>query len=254
MNPKQIWLTFDDGPHISNTAIALNTLDRHDIKATFFVLGNRVAKHGDMIKRILDRGHRIGNHTYDHIRLVGVSRAVIIEQIKKTEEALAPYQPADRIIRPPYGAHDTMVDRIIAELGYRQVLWNVDTEDWKRKPDGWVGYGIEQVKRKNRAIVLMHDIHASTAENLNIFINKIKELGEVRFEPPATLILPASGEERMYMVVRGDTLSKIAQEFYGDAHKSQLIFEANQAILSHPDRIYPGLVLHIPPVVASQKQ
>lgn len=71
MERKKVWLTFDDGPRQAQTETVLETLELFDIKATFFIVGNLVARHGERIKRILGEGHRIGNHTYDHLRLVG---------------------------------------------------------------------------------------------------------------------------------------------------------------------------------------
>ena len=251
MERKKVWLTFDDGPRQVNTETVLDSLARFDVKATFFIVGNLVARHGERIRRILDEGHRIGNHTYDHLRLVGQDRDTIIEQIRRTEQALAPFQVPDPIMRPPYGAHDALVDRTVAELGYRQVLWSVDTLDWNSnyQPGGWVSHGVEQISKRTHSIVLMHDIHATTANNLGAFIEQIKLLGNVDFESPATLAIPPVGQLNMYVVVKGDTLSRIAREFYGDAAKYRLIFEANRAVLEHPDKIYPGLSLIIPPLI-----
>ncbi|CAI8815478.1 peptidoglycan-N-acetylglucosamine deacetylase [Pseudomonas sp. IT-P258] len=249
MERKKVWLTFDDGPRQIQTDTVLETLAQFDIKATFFIVGNLVARHGERIKRILCEGHRIGNHTYDHLRLVGQDKDTIIDQIKMTEQALAPYQQPDLIMRPPYGAHDAMVDRTVAELGYRQVLWSVDTLDWNSnyQPGGWVSHGVEQIRKRKNSIVLMHDIHATTANNLGRFIEQVNQLGDVDFESPATLAIPPVSQLNMYVVVKGDTLSKIAREFYGDAAKYPLIFNANRSVLEYPDKIYPGLSLIIPP-------
>jgi peptidoglycan/xylan/chitin deacetylase (PgdA/CDA1 family) len=189
MNEKKIWLTFDDGPAATTTETVLDTLMQFHIKATFFVIGNLIAKNSEKILRMLEEGHRIGNHTYDHLNLVGQNKASIIAQIKKTENALAPFQKVDPIIRPPYGARDALVDSTIAELGYRQILWNVDTLDWNStyKPDRWVTHGVKQIKRRKNSIVIMHDVHATTANNLKSLIQNINGLGHVKFEPPATL-------------------------------------------------------------------
>jgi peptidoglycan/xylan/chitin deacetylase (PgdA/CDA1 family) len=118
---------------------------------------------------------------------VGLEKEEIIKEIKKTEEVLLDYQETDPIIRPPYGSHDALVDGTVAELGYRQVLWNVDTEDWKRKPDGWVRYGLEQISRRRDCIILMHDIHATTIVHLDHFIRKIRDMGNINFEKPSSL-------------------------------------------------------------------
>ncbi len=178
---KKIHLTFDDGPHPSNTPKVLDILSLHGITATFFVLGERLAAAGNLTARAVAEGHRVGNHSFDHERLSALSEAQIYAEIKNTEVALSKYIPIDRIMRPPYGAHNATVDKVLQSLGYRTVMWSVDTEDWKRKPDAWVEYGLQQIRRRETSIVLMHDIHKTTVDHLDTFIKGILALGDVEF-------------------------------------------------------------------------
>jgi peptidoglycan/xylan/chitin deacetylase (PgdA/CDA1 family) len=186
---RTVWLTFDDGPHKTYTEKVLKVLDKHKIKATFFVIGKHCALCSEVLKNTAAAGHRIANHTYNHPDLRKLSAAKVKEEVKRTGAIIAPYVKSEKIIRPPYGAHNANVDRVLAGLGYRIVIWNVDTVDWNKayQPAKWVSHGVAQVKARKSSVVLNHDIHRTTAEHLDSFITKIKALGNVRFGAPADL-------------------------------------------------------------------
>lgn len=186
---KEIWLTFVDGPHPVHTKKILKTLAAHGIKATFFVIGRHCALYPDTLKLLADGGHRIGNHTYNHPKLTTLSRAKIKEELVKTEALIAPFMHGKKLFRPPYGAHNALVDEVVADLGYRLVIWNVDTVDWSAdfKPDKWVQHGINQIKARQSSVVLNHDIWRTTAGNLDLFIRKIKAINGAKFQPAASL-------------------------------------------------------------------
>ena len=138
---------------------------------------------------IADGGHRIANHTYNHPNLATLTRAKIRDELVKTEALIAPYVKGRKLFRPPYGAHNALVDDVVAELGYRLVMWNVDTIDWSPnfKPDKWVQHGVNQIKARQSSLVLNHDIHRTTAANLDLFIQKIKAIRGAKFQPAASL-------------------------------------------------------------------
>jgi peptidoglycan-N-acetylglucosamine deacetylase len=186
---KEIWLTFDDGPHPARTKKVLSVLAKHGIKATFFMIGQNCRLNPGTIKLVADAGHRIGNHSYTHPQLTKLSRARIREEIVKTEALIAPFMHGKKLFRPPYGAHNALVDEVVAELGYRLVIWNVDTLDWSAdfKPDKWVQHGINQIKARQNSVVLNHDIQRTTGLNLDLFIQKIKAISGAKFQPPASL-------------------------------------------------------------------
>ncbi|MCX8956484.1 polysaccharide deacetylase family protein [Erwinia psidii] len=256
---KKIHLSFDDGPHSSNTPLVLDILKAHQIKSTFFVLGERVKAHGKIISRIVTEGHRVGNHTYSHKQLTTLSDREIKDEIISTEKLISQYAPTDYIIRPPYGARNTRVNNLIASLNYHSVLWSVDTEDWKRKPDTWINYGIEQIKKRELSLVLMHDIHATTAAGLQRFIEQVKMTGAefadleyiTGFPPPDTTINPLPSAEppaptlRYHVVKTGETLSSIAKKYYGTTHQWRKIYQANMATISNPNVITAGMRLLI---------
>lgn len=251
---KNIHLTFDDGPHPTNTPIALKILEKHGIKATFFVVGNRLSSYGYLLKEIVKQGHRVGNHSYSHPNFSKLSAQAIKDEINKTAHGISKYIPVDPIIRPPYGALNGTVRSVIAELQYTTVLWSVDTEDWKRKPDGWVSYGIEQIKKRQKSLVLMHDIHSTSVNHLDNFIQQIKKIEGSHFVDLASIINdtpkptpPVPPPSSTYYVVRkGDTLSSIAKKFYQNSQLWPRIYEANKDIIKNPNIIYEGMRLVIP--------
>lgn len=186
---RSVWLTFDDGPKPATTAKILDVLSAHGITAVFFVIGKQAALHPEIIKRIAREGHRIGNHTYGHPKLTTLTRAQVKSELQRTEALIKPYVTGRKLFRPPYGAHNAMVDDVVASLGYRTVIWNVDTVDWNRayQPAKWVQHGLNQIRARSDSVVLNHDIWKSTADNLDLFIRRIKALGNVRFRKAAEL-------------------------------------------------------------------
>jgi peptidoglycan/xylan/chitin deacetylase (PgdA/CDA1 family) len=186
---RKVWLTFDDGPHPSYTLRVLNTLAAHGIKATFFVVGRNCNSFMDVLARTAAAGHRIANHTYNHSDLRRLSEARVRDELRRTEALIGRYVRGPKLMRPPYGAHNGLVDRVVRGLGYRMVLWNVDTVDWSQayKPDKWVTHGLNQIRARADSVVLNHDVHKTTADHLDRFIRRIEALGNVTFGAPADL-------------------------------------------------------------------
>jgi peptidoglycan/xylan/chitin deacetylase (PgdA/CDA1 family) len=179
--PK-VWLTFDDGPHPQWTEAVLGVLENHKIRATFFVVGASVERWGTgLLERMVALGHAIGNHTYSHPDLTRLTEAEVRDEIEATQSLIAPFAVAGRIFRPPYGALNPMVGRVARELGYRTILWNVDTRDWDPafQPDRWVDRALDRIGRRARSIVIAHDIHPTTADHLAELIERI---GPAHFE------------------------------------------------------------------------
>jgi peptidoglycan/xylan/chitin deacetylase (PgdA/CDA1 family) len=128
--PHQVALTFDDGPLSPYTAQILDILARYEVPATFFVMGRRAAAHPELLQRMVQEGHSVQNHTYDHYQLIGLSDAVIRDQIDRTSaEIEAAVGVAPRCVRPPYGVVDDRVRSIAADLGLATVLWDVNPAD-----------------------------------------------------------------------------------------------------------------------------
>ncbi len=162
-NTNYVALTFDDGPSSSLTPRLLDALDEYNAKATFFLVGNMI-RSDDVVKRIYNSGHEIGNHTYDHKDLTTLSYDAINNEIEQTSDIIRSITGANpTLLRPPYGAHNSYVDNIIGQYNFPIIFWNVDPEDWKYRDSDLV---YEKVKNGlvDGNIILMHDIHATTVE------------------------------------------------------------------------------------------
>lgn len=173
-NGKKVALTFDDGPHPTITMQILNTLDKYDAKATFFVVGNRVDDYSDVLIETVKRGHEIGNHTWNHARLTALSSENVLEQIRLTNEAIKNVtgQYPD-VFRPPYGDKNKRVTDLI---DLPAVLWTIDSLDWKHRDSSKL---LPMIKKNmhNNAIILMHDIHQSTADGLESVLKYLQNEG-----------------------------------------------------------------------------
>ena len=182
---REIVLTFDDGPHPKLTPKLLDTLAKHEIKAVFFVIGQNIAtvEGRRIVERTQREGHMIGNHTYSHPNLRTRSAQQITDEIRRTHDLICECAGgACTLFRPPYGAANMTVSRVLRDAGYMQVLWNVDTMDWKYKKDAaWIGYGMTQIKAREDCIVLMHDIHPTTVNNVEEIIKQIKRIPKTKF-------------------------------------------------------------------------
>ena len=180
---REVLLTFDDGPHPTLTLKLLDCLKENDAKGVFFVLGERVAAKGGkaIVQRAFDEGHRIGNHTYAHPDLTKLSGEKVRDELKRTEDLIAEFLTDHKLFRPPFGAHNQTVDEVVRELGYHMVLWNVDSEDWRKKPDGWIDPSVTSIRHRGYSTFLCHDIHASTVNNFPAFLKKVGALPKARF-------------------------------------------------------------------------
>lgn len=143
-----VYLTFDDGPGPYTSAI-LNILRATHSTATFFELGFRQAKYPAEPARIRAQGSNVGNHTYNHPNLTKLTQSQIQWQLA--------HGPHSHCVRPPYGATNATLQRILSQSGLRQVLWNVDTRDWSRPGVTHIVKTATGPQVRAGTIVLMHD-------------------------------------------------------------------------------------------------
>src|SRR5438876_9473642 len=194
-----IALTFDDGPSATLTPKLLDLLAAHHIHATFFVIGENVAQHPEIVKRAAREGHEIGNHSWSHPNLAKISDENVRSQIKRTEEAISGAIGARPVLlRPPYGSLTARQKHFIHdELGYEIVLWDVDPYDWKRPGPTVVTNRIVKETRPG-SIVLSHDIHPGTIEAMPATLSELEAKGfkfvtvsellrMARTQPPKTM-------------------------------------------------------------------
>jgi peptidoglycan/xylan/chitin deacetylase (PgdA/CDA1 family) len=165
VNGPYIAITFDDGPHPTNTPRLLNILAQRNIKATFFVVGQLAKEYPQIIRRILAEGHEIANHTLTHPTLTRISDDRIRRELGETHKALvdiAGYHT--RLFRPPGGATNARLKEWFHnEYGYSTILWTVDPQDWKRPGVSVVTSRLVNGARPG-AILLCHDLHAPTVD------------------------------------------------------------------------------------------
>ncbi|NRD18953.1 polysaccharide deacetylase family protein [Winogradskyella eckloniae] len=132
---KELYLTFDDGPTPEITDWVLKTLKTYNAKATFFCIGNNIEKHPDIFNRILNGGHSVGNHTFNHLKGWRCNTDEYVEDIKKTQALIRAATSADyashlKLFRPPYGKFKAKQSKQIQSLGYTIILWDVLSYDW----------------------------------------------------------------------------------------------------------------------------
>ncbi len=171
---KQVALTFDDGPDPKVTIQILETLNKYDAKATFFMLGSRVEYYPEIAKKVQEAGHELGNHTWNHPDLTKAGIEKIQSEINRTSQIIENVtgQKAT-VFRPPYGAVNKTVR---SQTNLPIILWDVDTLDWKHRDPNQL---LVQVKSsaKDGSIILMHDIHQSTANGLDTVLAYLKSEG-----------------------------------------------------------------------------
>lgn len=178
MKGKYVALTFDDGPHPSLTPKALDILNRHGAKGTFFMLGQNATRYKSIVARAAAEGHELGVHTWSHIKMNSASRAKVDNEISRTQKTLAEVSGiTPRVMRPPYGAtNKALIDHMYNRYGMASVMWDVDTLDW-RKP------GVEKVintavnNARPGSIILVHDIHATTLAALEGIVTGLQARG-----------------------------------------------------------------------------
>lgn len=157
--PKKIALTFDDGPHPYYTEQLLNGLKERGAKATFFVMGKQAEAHPELVLRMQEEGHLIGNHTYSHIQLGKGNRETFKSELIKTNELLLGITGEEpQYVRPPYGSWDKSFE---SELTMIPVLWTIDPMDWCSSDVNGIVRKVTK-KAEENAVILMHDEYKSS--------------------------------------------------------------------------------------------
>lgn len=189
-----IALTFDDGPSEKLTPRLLDLLAEHHIHATFFVIGENVVQHPEIVARAAREGHEIGNHSWSHPNLAKMSDEGVRSQLKRTEDAIVGATGSrPKLLRPPYGSLTPRQKHWIHdEFGYQIVLWDVDPFDWKRPGPSVVTNRILKETRSG-SIVLSHDIHPGTIEAMPETLKELEAKG-FKFVTVPELLRMAPGQ------------------------------------------------------------
>ena len=173
-----IAMTFDDGPSATLTPKLLDLLAAHHIKATFFVIGENVAEHPEIVARAAREGHEIGNHSWSHPNFGKMSDEGVRNQLQRTDDAIKSASGSrPTLMRPPYGSITARQKHWIHnDFGYRVILWDVDPLDWKRPGPAVVRNRILKETRPG-SIVLSHDIHPGTIEAMPSTLDELESKG-----------------------------------------------------------------------------
>ena len=152
-----VHLTFDDGPTPAWTPRVLELLARYRARATFFVLGRSAAAHPELVRQEFAAGHGVGNHTWSHRRLTGLTGERLAAEVSATSAAIQRVTGAPvRCLRPPFAAVDAASAKRVRALGLRLVLWDVDPDDWLR-PGARTIAGRILGRVRSGDVVLLHD-------------------------------------------------------------------------------------------------
>jgi peptidoglycan/xylan/chitin deacetylase (PgdA/CDA1 family) len=154
---KRLALTFDDGPNDPHTLHLLDVLARHNVKATFFVIGKFVKQRSDIVRAVADAGHVVANHTFSHPNLIFRSAGETRREIADCEAAIQDAIGSSvRLFRPPHGGRRPATLRAIREAGYEPIMWSVSGYDWSATSARQI---VEKVARRVKGgdLILLHD-------------------------------------------------------------------------------------------------
>ena len=181
-NNRRIALTFDDGPDENHTGQILDVLKTYNAKATFFLIGSKVEQNPDLVKRMIQEGHTIANHTWTHPDMRSLTGDQLHKEMMQTQDSIERVTGLKTaIMRPPYGsANDTVIQQL-KDLNYKAIHWTLDTKDWKN-PISVDEILINTLPRINGedSIILMHDSpgdRSSTVKVLPELIETLKNNG-----------------------------------------------------------------------------
>ena len=174
-----IAVTFDDGPHPEFTPRLLDTLKERNIKATFFMVGRNAAAFPQIVKRMVEEGHEVANHTWAHPLLTGYSGDGVASQLKRAHDAIEKAGGVAPILyRPPYGGVRLGQRRSIQEqFGYPTILWDLDPLDWQSPRSVQKVHDRVLAGTKPGSIVLLHDIHETTVNAMPATLDVLIERG-----------------------------------------------------------------------------
>ena len=179
---KVIYLTFDAGYENGNTEKILDVLEKHQVKAAFFLVGNYIEKNEDLVRRMVADGHIVGNHTMHHKDMQKLSsKEEFSRELRDLEELF--YQvtktPMPKYYRPPQGTYSQENLKMAKELGYRTVFWSLAYVDWNNdsQPNREQAFSKLLPRIHSGAIVLLHSTSQTNGEILDELLTKWEEMG-----------------------------------------------------------------------------
>ena len=179
---KVIYLTFDAGYENGSTEKILDTLKKHQVPAAFFLVGNYIQQNADLVRRMAQEGHTVGNHTMHHPDMSKISDKAAFEKELSELEALyqeVTGQQLSKYYRPPQGNYSEENLKMAKELGYKTVFWSLAYVDWNNdsQPTKEQAFSKLLPRIHNGAVVLLHSTSSTNAEILDELLTKWKEMG-----------------------------------------------------------------------------
>ena len=176
---KNVLLTFDDGPNPETTERILLSLCQYKIKALFFCVGNNIDKNDELTKAILENGHTIGNHTFNHKILTKLDYDIAKDEVEKTNFLLQnEYEYKPKYFRPPHGRFNFKVKNLISDTGLECVMWSLLTYDYQNDFKK-VKFAIDNYLTEN-SIIVLHDSNKSKdiiIDSINYIANAVQSKG-----------------------------------------------------------------------------
>ncbi len=225
---KTVVLTFDDGPHYRNTGKVLDILKEHKVHGYFFAVGKNIGKIKDgkpvpgkkseILKRALDEGHVIANHSFSHSVLTKLDSDEQAQELKSTNSLLKAVSGQDNSdFRPPYGSKNDALLKLSGNLGMRVVMWNIDSMDWADPvPDSIVKRVMEKLEKDKKGILLFHDIHKQTVQALPKLLSELNKKG-YRVVTIDGKDFPVLGQENVSKPEKAKASVRVQSKLYGDS-------------------------------------
>lgn len=179
---KCVYLTFDEGYEAGYTPQILDTLKANDVKAAFFITGHYLNTQPELVKRMIDEGHIVGNHTVNHPSMPDLDNDKLKEEITKLHTAVfEKFGYEMKYLRPPKGEFSQRTLHLTKSLGYTTVMWSFAYDDWDESKQGRETYAKEKVLSNlhNGAVILLH---SNSKDNCNILDEIIKEIKKQGYE------------------------------------------------------------------------
>ena len=177
-----LYLTFDAGYENGYTAKILDILKKHEVKAAFFLVGNYLEKNPDLVRRMAQEGHMVGNHTMHHPDMSKISdKAAFQKELEDLEKLYFDItgEKMAKFYRPPQGIYSESNLQMAKDLGYKTVFWSLAYMDWQNDNQPTAAYALEKLipRTHNGAVILLHSTSKTNAEILDELLTKWKEMG-----------------------------------------------------------------------------
>ncbi|MDD2998554.1 MAG: tetratricopeptide repeat protein [Erysipelotrichia bacterium] len=174
---RYLAITFDDGPHHTYTREILDILKSEGAKATFFVVGSRAETYPDLITRMNNEGHDVGNHSWEHRSLAKSTTSDALTSLRRTNELISGITAKPCIlVRPPFGHTSARVKNMLHQESWHEIMWDSDSRDWQNKNPDVILYRVMKSVGPG-SIVLFHDIHPGAAMMLPTMLRAFKANG-----------------------------------------------------------------------------